>query len=87
MPTLEELCKQKEELDKQIKEARKSERKVALKMVKRLCKEFKFTENTLKGCFAPGGNVPPTVEIRSAGIAGKTALATPFRAGTAAKVN
>ena len=53
MSTLSELQNQKEELEKQIKEARKSERTEALKTVKRLCKEFGFTAETLKGSLAP----------------------------------
>ena len=49
MSTLAELQRQKEELEKQIETAKKNERAEALKTVKKLCKEFRFTAGMLRG--------------------------------------
>ena len=43
-----------ETIQQQIVEAKKSERTVALKKVKELCKEFEFTAGMLKGALAEG---------------------------------
>ena len=41
--------KQKADIEKQIEIATKNERAEALKMVKRLCKQFNFTNGMLRG--------------------------------------
>jgi hypothetical protein len=43
-----------ETIQQQMAEAKKSERTVALKKVKELCKEFGFTAGMLKGVLAEG---------------------------------
>lgn len=43
-----------ETIQQQIVEAKKSERTVALKKIKELCKEFGFTVGMLKGAHAEG---------------------------------
>lgn len=54
MSTLAELQRQKADLEKQIKTAKKSEKAQALKTVKKLCKEFGFTAGMLKGSLSEG---------------------------------
>jgi SOS response regulatory protein OraA/RecX len=48
MATLEELEQQKAELDKQIKEASKTQKAADLKLVRQLCKRHGFTYSMLK---------------------------------------
>jgi SOS response regulatory protein OraA/RecX len=48
MATLEELEQQKAELDKQIKEASKTQKTADLKLVRQLCKRHGFTYSMLK---------------------------------------
>ena len=54
MATLEELERQKKELDKQIKEAAKAQRAEDLKLVKQLCKRHGFTHSMLKSSLKEG---------------------------------
>jgi hypothetical protein len=49
---LEELKKQKLEIEKQIAELKESKRESALETVKSLCKEYGFTTEMLKGSLA-----------------------------------
>ena len=54
MKSYDELKAQMETIQQQIVEAKKSERTVALKKVKELCKEFEFTAGMPKGSLAEG---------------------------------
>jgi hypothetical protein len=54
MPTLEELEQQKAELEKQIKEATKSQKQEDLKLVRQLCKRHGFTYNMLENHLSEG---------------------------------
>jgi len=54
MKSYDELKAEMETIQQQMVEAKKSERTNALKEVKRLCKEFKFTAGMLKGSLAKG---------------------------------
>ena len=49
LKSLDELKAEMEEMQRQIVEAKKNERANALKEVKRLCKEFGFAADMLKG--------------------------------------
>ena len=49
MTSLEELQRQKDEIEKKIQLAKKSELAEALKTVKRLCKQFGFSSGMLRG--------------------------------------
>ena len=49
MSSLEELQRQKDEIEKKIQLAKKSELAEALKTVKRLCKQFSFSSGMLRG--------------------------------------
>jgi SOS response regulatory protein OraA/RecX len=57
--TLEELEQQKAELEKQIKEASKSQKQEDLKLVRQLCKRHGFTYNALKNHLGEGRNPKP----------------------------
>lgn len=50
MATVEELQKQKEEIERQLEEAMKEERAEVVEEVKRLCKTFNITATELRGC-------------------------------------
>ena len=52
MKSYDELKADMEVLQQQMAEAKKNERAVALKTVKRLCKEFGFTAGMLNGALA-----------------------------------
>lgn len=54
MKSYDELKAEMESIQQQMIEAKKSERANALKEVKRLCKEFGFTAEILKGALAKG---------------------------------
>ena len=54
MKSYDELKSEMEALKQQMVEAKKTERAIALKEVKRLCKEFGFTAGMLKGVLAEG---------------------------------
>lgn len=54
MGQLEELLRQQNELEKQIKEVAKSERAEALKTVRTLCKQHGFTASMLEAWLASG---------------------------------
>ena len=54
MATLEELEQQKAELEKQIEEAAKEQKKEDLKLVRTLCKRHGFTYNMLKNHLSEG---------------------------------
>jgi hypothetical protein len=54
MKSYNELKLKMEAIQKQMVEAKKNERANALKEVKRLCKEFGFTDGMLKGALPKG---------------------------------
>ena len=54
MKSYDELKAEMEAIQPQMVKAKKSERTVALKKVKELCKEFGFTAGMLKGSLAEG---------------------------------
>jgi len=54
MKSYDELKAEMEAIQQQMAEAKKNERKNALKEVKRLCKEFGFNAGMLKGALAEG---------------------------------
>ena len=54
MKSYDELKAEMEAIQPQMVKAKKSERTVALKKVKELCKEFEFTAGMLKGSLAEG---------------------------------
>ena len=54
MKSYDELKDEMETIQQQMVEAKKSERTVALKKVKELCKEFGFKAGMLKGMLAEG---------------------------------
>lgn len=54
MKSYDELKAEMEAIQKQMANAKKSERTAALKTVKRLCKEFGFTAGMLKDSLAEG---------------------------------
>jgi hypothetical protein len=54
MSTLDELMKERENLDQQIKEAEKAERAEDLNTVKNLCRKHGFTYNMIKNSLAKG---------------------------------
>ena len=54
MKSYDDLRVEMEAIQKQMVEAKKSERANALKEVKRLCKEFGFTAGMVKGSLAEG---------------------------------
>lgn len=54
MATLEELEQQKKELEKQIKEAAKTQKAADLKLVRQLCKRHGFTHSMLKNYLSEG---------------------------------
>jgi uncharacterized membrane protein (DUF106 family) len=54
MKSYDELKTEMETIQQQMAEAKKSERTVALKKVKELCKEFSFTVGMLKGALTEG---------------------------------
>ena len=54
MKSYDELKTEMEKLEAQMVEAKKNERKEALKTVKKLCKDFGFTAGMLKGSLASG---------------------------------
>jgi SOS response regulatory protein OraA/RecX len=54
MATLEELEQQKAELEKQIKEASKTQKAADLKLVRQLCKRHGFTYSMLKNHLGEG---------------------------------
>ena len=54
MKSYDELKSEMETIQQQMAEAKRNERKNALKEVKRLCKQFGFTAGMLKGSFAKG---------------------------------
>jgi hypothetical protein len=54
MATLEELERQKAEIEKEIKEQAKKQRAEDLKLVKQLCKRHKFTYSMLKTSLSEG---------------------------------
>ena len=54
MKSYDELKAEMETIQQQMSEAKKNERTIALKEVKRLCKEFGFTAGMLKGALAVG---------------------------------
>jgi len=54
MKSYNELKAEVETMQQQMAEAKKSERKDALKKFKELCKEFGFTAGMLKGSLAEG---------------------------------
>ena len=54
MATLEELEQQKAELEKQIEQAAKEQKKEDLKLVRQLCKRHGFTYNMLKNHLKDG---------------------------------
>ena len=54
MATLEELEKQKAELEKQIKEVSKTQKAADLKLVRQLCKRHKFTHSMVKNYLSEG---------------------------------
>lgn len=54
MSQLEDLHRQKKEIERRIREASQAERKDALKTVKQLVRRHRFTESMLKSVFAPG---------------------------------
>jgi hypothetical protein len=54
MATLEELEQQKAELEKQIKQASKTQKAADLKLVKQLCKRHGFTHSMLKNHLGEG---------------------------------
>jgi SOS response regulatory protein OraA/RecX len=56
MTTIEELEKQKAELEKQIKEATKNQKQEDLKLVRQLCKRHGFTYSMLKNHLGEGRN-------------------------------
>ena len=57
MKSYEELKPEMEAIQQQMAEAKKNKRANALKEVKRLCKEFRFTAGMLKGALAKGSCV------------------------------
>jgi hypothetical protein len=54
MATLEELERQKNELEKQINEAAKAQKAEDLKLVRQLCRRHGFTYNMLKNHLKDG---------------------------------
>jgi hypothetical protein len=54
MKSYDELKAEMESIQQKMAEAKKNERTNALKVVKRLCKEFGFTAGMLKGPLAEG---------------------------------
>lgn len=54
MKSYDELKAEMETIQQQMVEAKKNERTDALKKVKELCKEFRFTAGMLKGALAEG---------------------------------
>jgi len=54
MKSYDELKAEMEAIQQQMAEAKKNERKNALKEIKRLCKEFGFNAGMLKGALAEG---------------------------------
>ena len=54
MKSYNELKVEMEAIQQQMVEAKKNERANALKVVRRLCKEFGFTAGMLKGALAVG---------------------------------
>jgi uncharacterized membrane protein (DUF106 family) len=54
MKSYDELKAEMEAIQPQMVKAKKSERTVALKKIKELCKEFGFTVGMLKGAHAEG---------------------------------
>ena len=54
MKSYNELKAERDDLQRQMAEARKNERADALKEVRRLCKEFGFTAGMLKDVLAEG---------------------------------
>lgn len=54
MKSYDELKAEMETIQLQMAEAKKNERTIALKKVKKLCKEFEFTAGMLKGALAEG---------------------------------
>jgi hypothetical protein len=62
MATLEELERQKKELDQQIKEAAQAQKAEDLKLVKQLCKRHGFTHSMLKSSLGKGRNKSNTTK-------------------------
>jgi hypothetical protein len=54
MTNIEELVRQKGELEKKIKEATKSQKAEDLKLVRTLCKRHNFTHSMLKNYLSEG---------------------------------
>jgi len=54
MATIEELEQQKAEIEKQIEEAAKKQKREDLKLVRQLCKRHGFTYNMLKNHLSEG---------------------------------
>ena len=52
MKSYDELKAEKEKIQQHMVEAKKNDRASALKVVKRLCEEFGFTDGVLKGALA-----------------------------------
>jgi len=62
MGRVEELQKQKEEIEQQLKQALKEERAQVVEEVKRLCKTFDITATELKGCLKTRKGRKPKAE-------------------------
>ena len=54
MKSYDELKAEMENLQQQMVEAKREERKAVIKQVRNLCKEFKITAGHLKGALAQG---------------------------------
>ena len=54
MSTVDELIKKREEIDKQLEEAKRAERADDLNTVKQLCRKHGFTYNMIKNSLAKG---------------------------------
>ena len=59
MKSYDELKAEMENLQQQMVEAKKEERKAVIKQVRKLCKEFKNTAGHLKGALAQGRKSNP----------------------------
>ena len=59
MKSYDELKAEMENLQQQMVEAKKEERKAVIKQVRNLCKEFKITAGHLKGALAQGRKSNP----------------------------
>ena len=54
MKSYEQIKAEMKKLERQMAEAKKREKTEALKTVRKLCREFGFTEGMLKASLAPG---------------------------------